>query len=69
MYKEHLAHPGAELPYDEDTGHIREGVSGPDIPGALMRIAHFQPERTHAIGKDADGNVTDWVSIWKHKEI
>ncbi|KAK4692633.1 hypothetical protein P7C71_g4612, partial [Lecanoromycetidae sp. Uapishka_2] len=66
VYTEHLAHPGQGLAYDDDTGHIKEGVAGPNRPTALKRVAHWQPERTHAIGKDADGNVMDWVSVWRH---
>jgi hypothetical protein len=66
VYTEHLARPGKGLPYDDDTGHVKEGVSAPNSPAALKRIAHWQPERTHAIGKGPDGQVTDWVSVWRH---
>lgn len=59
VYSEHLAHPGKELPYDE-RGHIK-GVSGPNSPVALTRVAHWQPKRTHEIGKGQD-----WVSIWRY---
>lgn len=59
VYVEHLAHPGKEIPY-EDTGHVKEGESGLESLGALSRIAHWQPERTHEIGKGQD-----WVSICK----
>ncbi|KAA6414026.1 MAG: thiol methyltransferase [Lasallia pustulata] len=31
-------------------------------PGGLERVAHWQPERTHEIGKG-----TDWVSVWRHQ--
>lgn len=60
VYVEHLAHPGKELPYDEGTGHII-GVSGPNSAAALNRVAHWQPARTHEIGKGQD-----WVSVWRH---
>ena len=60
VYTEHLAHPGKELPYNEE-GHVEEGVSGPKSAGALTRVAHWKPERTHEIGKGQD-----WVSIWHH---
>ncbi|CAD6567119.1 MAG: hypothetical protein ASARMPRED_000506 [Alectoria sarmentosa] len=60
VYTEHLAHPGKELPYDEK-GHVKGGVSGPRSPVALTRVAHWQPERTHEIGKGQD-----WVSIWRY---
>ena len=61
VYVEHLAYPGKGLPYDEETGHIKEGISGPKRTTALNRIAHWQPARTHEIGKGQD-----WVSIWRH---
>ena len=60
VYVEHLGHPGKGLPYD-DTGHVKERVSGPLSPAALKRVAYWQPARTHEIGKG-----TDWVSIWRH---
>lgn len=61
VYVEHLSHPGKKLPYD-DEGHVKEGVSEQAGPEALERIGHWQPERTHAIGKG-----TDWVSVWRHR--
>ena len=61
VYAEHLAHPGKAIPYDEETGHIKEGVSGPDSPAGLKRIGHWEPARTHEIGKGQD-----WVSVWQH---
>lgn len=60
VYTEHLAHPGMKLPYDEK-GYVKEGASGPNSPVALTRVAHWQPERTHEIGKGLD-----WVSIWRN---
>lgn len=63
VYVEHLAHPGKEIPYDEHHGHVIEGVSGPSSPAALIRTAHWQPARTHEIGKGQD-----WISIWGHTE-
>ena len=60
VYTEHLAHPGKELPYNEK-GRVEEGVSGPKSPDALTKFAHWQPQRTHEIGKGQD-----WVSIWHH---
>ena len=61
VYVEHLAHPGEELLYNEDTGHVKEGVSHASNSVALHRIAHWRPARTHEIGKGQD-----WVSIWRH---
>ncbi|KAI9711352.1 MAG: hypothetical protein M1812_007201 [Candelaria pacifica] len=61
VYTEHLSHPGKEIPYDED-GNVREDAPGGTREGGLERVAHWQPERTHEIGKG-----TDWVSIWRHR--
>ena len=60
VYLEHLSHPGEDIPYDE-SGNIRENVLKRASPGGLERVAHWQPEHTHDIGKG-----TDWVSIWRH---
>ncbi|KAL8739187.1 MAG: hypothetical protein Q9181_000078 [Wetmoreana brouardii] len=60
-YVEHLGHPGDELPYDED-GHVKVGSHGQPKPDGLERLDHWQPVRTHEIGKG-----TDWVSIWSHR--
>jgi hypothetical protein len=61
VYIEHLAHPGKELTYDDQSGHIREGLYGPKSTAALTRAAHWQPTRTHEIGQGQD-----WVSVWRH---
>ena len=61
VYVEHLSHPGKAIPYDEETGYIKEGVSGPNSAAGLKRIAHWEPARTHEIGKGQD-----WVSVWQH---
>lgn len=61
VYVEHLSHPGTDIPYDEG-GHVKEGTLGEPSDEGLERIAHWQPERTHAIGKG-----TDWVGIWRHR--
>ncbi|MCJ1322298.1 hypothetical protein MMC15_007646 [Xylographa vitiligo] len=58
VYLEHLGHPGQSIPYKE-SGEIEVDVSGPPEEGSLQRLAHWQPQRTHEIGKG-----TDWVSIW-----
>lgn len=60
VYLQHLDHPGETLPYGED-GHVLENNNLSANPSALRRVAHWQPERTHEIGKGQD-----WVSIWKH---
>lgn len=61
VYLAHLGQPGKEIPYDEN-GHVKqEAVDTSDAAG-LERLAHWQPARTHEIGKD-----TDWISIWQHR--
>jgi len=66
IYMAHLSRPGQELPYSED-GHLLEDQVGEPAKDGLRRIQHFQPKRTHPVSVDANGNVTDWVSIWKHE--
>lgn len=61
LYIELFKQPGAEVTYAED-GYVdvdddrRVGSEG------LIRLAHWQPERTHSIGKGID-----MVSMWQHK--
>lgn len=60
-YVEHLSHPGEELAYDEN-GHVKVRSQGQPTSGSLERLDHWQPARTHEIGKG-----TDWVSVWSHR--
>ncbi|KAK4503755.1 hypothetical protein PRZ48_004670 [Zasmidium cellare] len=60
LYETLFAKPGEKVQYDQS------GVVVPDpkvekSDNALVRVAHFKPERTHDAGKDSDR-----VSIWKH---
>ena len=41
------------MPY-KDNGHIVEALILPSKPASLRRMAHFQPERTHEIGRGQD---------------
>ncbi|KAF2153897.1 S-adenosyl-L-methionine-dependent methyltransferase [Myriangium duriaei CBS 260.36] len=62
-YVAYLSRPGEKVKYGED-GHvvdIDEEKPSRSEKG-LVRVAHFQPERTHEIGKG-----TDWLSVWKHQ--
>lgn len=61
VYVEHLGHPGQKLPYDEEDNLLDDQIQSPPKTG-LERIARWQPERTHEIGKG-----TDWVSVWRRK--
>lgn len=61
VYVEHLGHPGQKLPYDEEDNLLDDQIQSSPKTG-LERIARWQPERTHEIGKG-----TDWVSVWRRK--
>ncbi|KAI9769237.1 MAG: hypothetical protein M1840_004366 [Geoglossum simile] len=61
VYLGHLSHPGEELPYDDDGHLLEDQIADVGSKGALKRIEHWQPERTHKSGKG-----TDWVSVWRH---
>jgi hypothetical protein len=63
IYLAHLSRPGEDLPYGED-GELLEARLGEPRKTGLRRIEHFQPKRTHQIGYDSEGKVTDFVSIW-----
>ena len=62
VYLAHLSRPGREVPYDGSGYVVQTTVE--ETPAAFERIAHWQPERTHEIGKG-----TDWISIWQQKRI
>ncbi|OCL08883.1 putative thiol methyltransferase [Glonium stellatum] len=61
VYEEILTRPGEEIQYDSE-GNVVVQTPARDNAKALVRIAHWQPERTHEVGRG-----TDWVGIWKHK--
>ncbi|CAL3967215.1 unnamed protein product [Diplocarpon coronariae] len=65
VYLAHLSRPGEQVPYAEDGGLLESKLGEPSKTG-LVRAAHFQPKRTHQIGYNVEGKVTDWVSIWTH---
>ncbi|PGG96217.1 hypothetical protein AJ80_09861 [Polytolypa hystricis UAMH7299] len=65
-YMEHLSHPGEEIAYD-DKGRVKRDPLREASAKGLERVAHWQPERTHDVGMDENGNIQDWVSIWRHR--
>ncbi|KAF4636924.1 hypothetical protein G7Y89_g1150 [Cudoniella acicularis] len=67
IYMAHLSRPGEKIPYGED-GSLQESELGEPSEDGLVRIAHFQPTRTHQIGYSDEGKVTDWVSVWSHSK-
>jgi len=62
LYEVLLAAPGEEVEYDAE-GYVVQNEERLRRGKGLKRVAHWQPERTHEIGKG-----TDWVGIWKHAE-
>ncbi|KAK7732047.1 hypothetical protein SLS57_001027 [Botryosphaeria dothidea] len=63
-YEQHLSRPGDDVKYSEDGYVVEERDEAGVVPRnkfGLVRIAHYQPEQTHEIGKG-----TDFVSIWRH---
>lgn len=64
-YQEHLSHPGEDIPYD-DKGVIKSDPLIEPSQNALERILHWQPSRTHDVGK-VNGEVQDRVSVWRRR--
>lgn len=64
VHVELLKRPGEEIQYDEEGKVVV--TERPESETALVRIAHWKPERTHKVGI-IDGEVTDRVSVWRHK--
>ena len=63
---EHLSHPGEEIPYDAD-GNVKSNPLAETSPDGLERVAHWTPKDTHNVGKDEQGNVRDYVAVWRHR--
>jgi hypothetical protein len=47
-----------------EEGKLRELPEGPR--DGLVRVEYFKPERTHDVGYNEQGEVTDMVSVWTH---
>jgi hypothetical protein len=63
VHSELLKRPGEEISYDE-AGVAVATDRGPG-EGALERVAHYVPRRTHDVGV-IKGVVRDCVSLWRH---
>lgn len=63
---EHLSHPGEQVSYDAQ-GRCRGDPLRETSERGLERVAYWQPARTHEVGKDANGEVQDRVSIWRRR--
>jgi len=60
LYVQLFKRPGEEVRYGED-GYVLPEAGEADAKTGFVRVEHWQPERTHEVGKG-----TDWVSVWKH---
>jgi hypothetical protein len=60
VYEQHLSWPGEDLKYTED--QVIQDNDRQKSEKALVRLAHWMPERTFEVGKG-----TDWVSVWGHR--
>ncbi|KAF4550317.1 Thiopurine S-methyltransferase-like protein [Elsinoe fawcettii] len=62
-YVAYLSQPGERVEYDDQGFVVGIDEENPNrTEKGLIRAAHFQPDRTHEIGKG-----TDWIAIWKHQ--
>ncbi|KAI9661397.1 MAG: hypothetical protein M1831_003130 [Alyxoria varia] len=61
MYIAHLSRPGEYVKYNDEGYPILDGEPSKfENEKALVRVGHWQPERTHDMGMG-----TDWISVWK----
>lgn len=60
LYVQLFKRPGEDVKYGDD-GYVVSEDRELDSQSDLVRAAHWQPERTHQVGKG-----TDMISIWKH---
>ncbi|KAJ4983467.1 thiopurine s-methyltransferase family protein [Stagonosporopsis vannaccii] len=63
VHAELLKRPGEEITYDE--GGVVVQTQRGEGRGALRRVAHWTPARTHEVGV-VKGVVRDCVSVWRH---
>ncbi|OAL02056.1 S-adenosyl-L-methionine-dependent methyltransferase [Phaeosphaeriaceae sp. SRC1lsM3a] len=65
VHQELLKRPGDDITYNEDGTVV--GTDREESEGALVRVAHWTPKRTHNIAV-INGVVRDCVSVWRHKK-
>ncbi|KAL1597662.1 hypothetical protein SLS59_007360 [Nothophoma quercina] len=63
VHLELLKRPGEEISYGE--GGVVVATDRQAGEGALVRVAHYTPRRTHDVGV-IKGVVRDCVSVWRH---
>lgn len=57
---EHLSHPSEKIPYNDKGLVNADPLQEPGKAAAgLERVAYWQPERTHTVGKDKNGVIHD----------
>ncbi|KID90366.1 thiol methyltransferase, partial [Metarhizium majus ARSEF 297] len=66
-YMEHLSHPGEKISCN-DKGLVDADPLREPSEAGLERVAYWQPERTHTVGKDKNGVIHDRVSIWRRRD-
>src|SRR4051812_18530334 len=64
VYEELFKRPGEEISYD-DAGKVVNSDKS-ESEKALVRVGYWKPARTHQVGI-INGEVKDFVSVWKHK--
>lgn len=57
VYEMLLPYPGEDIKYNAE-GHVVKEDKKPTEKG-LIRLAHWQPDRTHEVGAG-----TDWIGVW-----
>lgn len=66
VYLAHLGRPGEEVKYSEHGKLVEEETNIAGSEGGLRRLARVKPTRTHKAGYDAEGEITDFISVWTH---
>jgi hypothetical protein len=64
VHQELFKRPGEDISYDE--GQKAVASDREEVDKTLVRVAYWKPARTHKVGV-VNGEVTDRVSLWKHK--
>lgn len=64
VHEELFKRPGEDIAYDEGKKPLASDREA--VEKTLVRVAHWKPHRTHQVGV-IKGEVTDRVSLWKHR--
>ncbi|KAK4219171.1 thiol methyltransferase [Rhypophila decipiens] len=67
-YLVHLTFPGRAFEYDDENNLLLgDDLATVEGPG-MERIARLRPSRTHKAGYDPDGNMVDFISVWRVRD-